>query len=171
MHRDPNDHALWGNGHGHDHHHHDHTHEHEHDHPHPHGHNGPPDAEHLHSHPIGHTAAEREEMEALASTFIDTFRQAADKTSWLRLAGVPFELKGTDGLMMKLVDVEIVSNWQVATASPGFGSRELVYLPLPGEMVKERTNVRLTYVSLTERRDLDLQSFLVTQAQAAKAVT
>jgi hypothetical protein len=159
MHRDPNDHALWGNGHA-----HRHDHDQHHGQGHTHGHNGPPEGEHLHSHPLGRSAAEREELEVLASTFIDTFRQAADKTSWLRLAGVPFELRGSDGLMLKLVDVEIVSNWQVATASPGFGSRELVYLPMPGEMVKERTNFRLTYVSLTERRDLDLRTFLIDAA-------
>lgn len=147
--------------HGHDHHthgHHGHDH---HGHDHRPGHNGAP-ADHLHSHP-GHLQAQggedaeaRERIEDLCAAFIDGFTEAADKVSFLRLAGVPFEMAGADGLAMKLVDVAIRTDYQVGTASPGFASLELVYLPFAGTMVRERTRLDLVYVSLTERRDVPL---------------
>jgi len=146
--------------HGHHHHHHDHPHTHTHDHPHPHGHNhGGPD--HLHSHVHGVSVTEKaEELQALAVSFIDGFRSAEDKTSYLRIAGIPFHRPGADGLIQHLVDANIVSNWQIGTASPAFASRELVYMPFPGPMVKARETMTFTYVSLTERADIDLMEIL-----------
>jgi len=129
------------------------------------GHNGGPDwPGHLHSHLHGdapHDAAEA--LQVLAQAFIDGFCRAVDKTSFLRLAGIPFELRQADGPSLKLVDVELKSGYQVGTASPGFASQELVYLPFPGEMVRERTNMCFVYVSLHERREVDLRQFLVDQ--------
>ncbi len=140
---------------------HDHHHHHHHDHGvgHNHDHGGP---EHLHSHPIGPGGggAAAEELQTLAASFIEGFRQAGDKTSYLRVAGVPFQRDGADGLTLNLVDAEIQSNWQLGSASPGFASRELVYLPYPGPMVSERERMTFTYVSLTERRDVDLLEVL-----------
>ena len=46
------------------------------------------------------------------------------------------------------------------TASPSFGSRELSYLPFPGEMVSERTNMALVYVSMEEKTLWDIRQFL-----------
>jgi len=141
--------------HDHDHHHHDHDHHHHHGA----GHNHPVD--HLHSHVHGTPDRERmDEIQALAASFIDAFRKADDKTSYLRLSGIPFTRKGADGLTLNLVDASIVSNWQIGTASPAFASRELVYMPFPGEMVSERENMTFTYVSLTERDDVDLVTLL-----------
>ncbi|MET1415638.1 hypothetical protein ABVF61_25430 [Roseibium sp. HPY-6] len=141
------------------HHHHDHHH-HDHDHLHPHDHNhSSPD--HLHSHVHGASPAEKaDELQALATSFIDGFRAADDKTSYLRLAGVPFHRPGSDSLIQHLVDAKIVSNWQIGTASPAFASRELVYMPFPGEMVSGRETMTFTYVSLTERTDIDLITVL-----------
>ena len=116
--------------------------------------------EHLHSHLHGAEEARREELQALCETFIEGFRQAEDKTSFLRISGIPFELPGRDGRGLKLVDVEIAAGYQVGTATPAFGSPELVYLPFPGPMVRERTTVRFVYVSLSERRDVDLLTLL-----------
>jgi hypothetical protein len=116
-------------------------------------------ADHLHS----HMSAEDEaaELQVLATQFIDGFVQAADKTSYLRLAGVPFERPGKGGeTALKLVDVELKTDWQVGTASPSFGSRELSYLPYPGQMVSERTNMSLVYVSIDEKSVLDIRDFL-----------
>ncbi len=121
------------------------------------GHNHSHD--HLHSHlPPEDEAAE---LQVLATQFIDGFIQAADKTAYLRLAGVPFEKPGVGGqTALKLVDVELKTEWQVGTASPAFGSRELSYLPFPGKMVSERTNMSLVYVSMDEKSVLDIRSFL-----------
>ncbi|MCC6983189.1 MAG: hypothetical protein IT535_07950 [Bauldia sp.] len=99
-------------------------------------------------------------MQSLAAAFIDAFQKAEDKTSYLRLAGIPASLPGPDGLEQYLVDVSITAEFQVATASPGFASRELVHLPFPGSMVRERTRLTFAYVSLTGRRDVDLLDIL-----------
>lgn len=131
-------------------------HDHAHDHIGP-GHNHT-HADHLHSHMPEQTAAE--DLQALAEQFIDGFREAADKTSYLRLTGIPFEIETEGGPPLKLVDVEMTTGWQVGTASPAFGSRDLSYLPLPGDLVAERTNLHFVYVSLKERRDIDLREIL-----------
>ena len=138
---------------------HDHPHDHGH---HPHDHNHPHDAEHLHSHM--HHEDEAADLQVLATQFIDGFLKAADKTSYLKLAGVPFERPGQGGAKaLKLVDVELTTDWQVGTASPSFGSRDLSYLPFPGEMVRERTNMSLVYVSMDEKSVLDLRDFLASR--------
>ncbi|MEM7710881.1 MAG: hypothetical protein AAF264_09080 [Pseudomonadota bacterium] len=121
------------------------------------GHNHAHD--HLHSHmPAQDKAAD---LQVLTTQFIDGFVQATDKTAYLRLAGVPFERPGIGGATaLKLVDVDLRTEWQVGTASPSFGTRELSYLPFPGEMVAERTNMSLVYVSLDEKSLLDVRDFL-----------
>ncbi len=133
-----------------------------HHHHHPHDHNHPHGADHLHSHmPPEDQAAD---LQVLATQFIDGFVQAADKAAYLRLAGVPLERPGKDGqTALKLVDVELTTEWQVGTASPSFGSRELSYLPFPGEMIRERTNMALVYVSTDEKDKLDIRHFLATR--------
>ena len=121
------------------------------------GHNHGDD--HFHSHlPPEDEAVE---VQILTAQFIDGFVTAADKTAYLRLAGVPFERPGKGGgKALKLVDVQLRTEWQVGTASPSFGSPELSYLPFPGEMVAERTNMSLVYVSMEEKSLLDIRDFL-----------
>jgi hypothetical protein len=138
---------------------HEHRHA-NHDHPHPgRGHNLP--FGDLNSHLAGHDERNRyRELQSLAAAFIDAFQKADDKQSYLRLAGIPASLPGPDGLEQFLVDVAILAEYQVATASPGFASRELVHLPFPGSMVKERTKMTFAYVSLTGRSDVDLLDIL-----------
>ena len=121
------------------------------------GHNH--DHDHLHSHLKPEDEAA--ELQVLAVQFIEGFVEAKDKMSYLRLAGVPLERpEPGGGPMMKLVDVQLTTEWQVGTASPSFGSRELSYLPYPGEMVTERTNLGFVYVSLNAKNVIDLRSFL-----------
>jgi len=153
-----------GNGSGPHHHPHDHGHDHTHGHGHTHGHSHGPGhnhshPDHLHSHMD--EADEAAELQVLTAQFIDGFVKADDKMAYLRLTGVPLELDGEgDKPSLKLVDVQLKTEWQVGTASPSFGSRELSYLPFPGEMVKERVNMFLVYVSLEERREMDLRGWL-----------
>jgi hypothetical protein len=61
---------------------------------------------------------------------------------------------------LKLVDVKLTTEWQVGTASPSFGTRELSYLPFPGEMIRDRTNMFLVYVSMDEKDMTDIRDFL-----------
>lgn len=137
---------------------HDHPHTHGHAHGHSHAHNHDP-AGHLHSHMAPEDEAA--DLQVLCAQFIEGFRDASDKAAYLRLAGIPLELSDAKGgAPLKLVDVRITSEWQVGTASPSFGSRELSYLPFPGEMVTERTNMAFLYVSLDRREEADLRGFL-----------
>jgi hypothetical protein len=149
--------------HPHDHHHHHHHHHH----PAGHGHNhAQPD--HLHSHM--HDPDLAAELQVLSAQFIDGFVQAQDKTSYLRLAGVPFERDGREGKgSLKLVDVQLNTEWQVGTASPGFGTRQLSYLPFPGALVKERVNMGFIYVSISEKTVMDLRDFLAKAHMPAPA--
>lgn len=118
-------------------------------------------ADHLHSHVHGQSdAAHAQELKVLSTSFVEGFRTAEDKTSYLRLSGIPFQRPGADGLTLNLVDATIISNWQVGTACPAFGSRELAYLPFPGPMVEARETMNFVYVSLTERADMDLLTLL-----------
>lgn len=154
----------------HDHVHHHHHRDHEHAHPHSyagHGHNHA-HGDHLHSHM--HDEDEAADLQVLAAQFIEGFLQASDKSSYLKLAGVPFERPAKDGAKsLKLIDVELKTDWQVGTASPSFGSRELSYLPFPGEMVRERTNMSLIYVSMDEKSTLDIRDFLHQRKQEIEA--
>ena len=141
----------------------DHTHHHGHDHAQDMGgvgHNHA-NSDHLHSHVHGQSdAAHADQLKVLSSSFVEGFRTAEDKTSYLRLSGIPFQRSGADGLTLNLVDATIISNWQIGTASPAFGSRELAYLPFPGPMVEARETMNFTYVSLTQRADIDLLTLL-----------
>lgn len=101
------------------------------------------------------------DLQLLTAQFIDGFREAKDKMSYLRIAGVPFERPDPDGgPSLKLVDVSLTTEWQVGAASPAFGSRELSYLPFTGEMVAERTNMGFVYVSLAQKSVVDLRDVL-----------
>ena len=132
--------------HDHPHHHHDHRHNHHH-----------PD--HLHSHLTPEDEAA--DLQVLTAQFIDGFVAARDKAAYLRLAGVPLERPGKAGpATLKLVDVELKTEWQVGTASPSFGTRELSYLPFPGEMIRARTNMALVYVSMDEKHVIDIRDFI-----------
>ena len=123
----------------------------------------------LHSHlPPEDTAAD---LQVLTAEFIEGFRTARDKAAYLRIAGVPMEVPGGGGPPLKLVDVRLTTEWQVGTASPAFGTRELSWLPFPGEMITERTNLAFLYVSLDERRELDLRSLLATRLARPPAAT
>ena len=118
---------------------------------------------HANDHLASHLKPEDEaaDLQVLTAQFIDGFVQAKDKSAYLKLAGVPLERPGKSGdSTLKLVDVELKTDWQVGTASPSFGSRELSYLPFPGDMIRERTNMALIYVSMDEKDALDIRDFL-----------
>jgi urease accessory protein len=97
-----------------------------------------------------------EERKALEAVFIEGFRNAADKIGFLRLAHVPLEL--ADG--GKLVEVQLQDRTEVGAVSPGFGSRELVYQPLPGRLARSTGELVLVYQTLEGRRALTLDQAL-----------
>ena len=129
------------------------------------GHNHPPDHQHLHSHlHDGPQATDpgkrRDDDDLLADALMEGFDGAEDKASFLRMARIPQHLHGADGSLLQLVDVELRYAYQVATASPAFNAEELVYLPFPASMIRERATMVFVYVSLRERRDVDLSEMV-----------
>jgi hypothetical protein len=139
---------------------------HDHPHPHQHGHNHP-HADHLHSHMEATDPAA--DLQVLADEFIEGFRAARDKAAYLDLAGIPREIPCRDGgAALKLVDIELTTRWQVGTASPAFGTRELSYLPFPGAMIGERADLGFVYVSLDRKEVVDLRAFLASRRRTAE---
>ena len=135
-----------------------------HDHGHLRGHNHA-HGDHLHSHP--HERDPSGDLQVLTDQFIDGFVQARDKSAYLELAGVPREIPdAAGGPKLKLVDVKLTTEWQVGTASPSFGSDDLSYLPFPGDLVSERANMALVYVSMRRRRDVDIRQHLQSKLPA-----
>lgn len=125
------------------------------------GHNHPPDHRHLHSHPhgdpqAGAPGAARDDSDLLADALMEGFDAAPDKPSFLRMARIPDHLHGSDGEVLRLVDVELRYAYQVGTASPAFNAPKLVYLPFPASLVRERADMVFVYVSLRSRRDVRL---------------
>jgi hypothetical protein len=125
------------------------------------GHNHPPDHRHLHSHPHGDPQAAapgtpRDDSDLLADALMEGFDAAEDKPSFLRMARIPDHLHGPGGEVLRLVDVELRYAYQVGTASPAFNAEELVYLPFPASLVRERADMVFVYVSLQSRRDVSL---------------
>ena len=87
-----------------------------------------------------------EEIKLLERAFIDGYRKAEDKLGFLKLSGLPMELDLEQLPACKLVEVKIAETFTVGTAGPGFGSKELVYHPLPGEMVTSETTLEFLFV-------------------------
>ena len=115
--------------------------------------------DHDHGHGHDHDAADAD-AEVVEAAFIEGFRRATDRRGFLVLAGVPFEIDGRGAPGWKLIEVRIDEGFTVGAASPGFGSGDLVYHPLPGGMVSGHAHARLVYVSAVGRHELTLAEAL-----------
>ena len=91
----------------------------------------------------------------LERAFIDGFRAAADKASFLRLARIPTEavIDGQPGY--KLLEVRFVDSVAVGTATPGFATGNLVYQAFPGALVRTETRLRFVYARIDRTREID----------------
>ena len=90
----------------------------------------------------------------LERAFVEGFRAASDKASFLRLAGIPLEtdIDGEPGY--KLMEVCLADTFTVGSAAPGFGGGGLVYHPFPGELVRQAAELTFVYCSEREARTL-----------------
>jgi hypothetical protein len=102
---------------------------------------------------------QHDDYHVIEDAFIEGFRAAPDKRAFLQLARIPFEIEDAAG-GFKLLDVKLNDSFSVGAASPGFGSSELVYHPLPGEMVTCKTALTFVYVSARETRAMTLADVL-----------
>lgn len=111
---------------------------------------------------------DREAIEAAERAFIEGFRAVTDKLGFLKLARIPLELQIGGGPGLKLMEVTIEEVTEVGRASPGFGSRELVYHPLPKGLATSRASLSFHYVSLRTRRVFTLAELMEQEAEASQ---
>src|SRR5271165_7034720 len=130
-----------------------HSRTHPHAHPHPHarpGHNAARDAAQWQTpHPPGHahepaTPHERD-FDLVEASFVEGFARCSDATSFLRLAGIPFEGVAADGRRLHLLRVEIEDMTDVGSAVPLLGGAGMRYDPLPEKLVSRRRHLRFAY--------------------------
>jgi hypothetical protein len=131
-------------GHDHDHHHGGSSHAHP-------GHNAAgrppaqwqtPHAPDDHHHP---ETAPEPDFDLVEQAFADTFPRAADPTSFLRLAGIPFTGRAADGRTLNLLRVECEEATDVGSVTPHLGGGSLAYAPLPARLVSRRRRLAFVY--------------------------
>ena len=114
----------------------------------------------LHSHIL--EREKKNDILTLSSEFIEGFTHSSDKMAFLKISGFPNELaSSTGGPPLKLINARIETCWQIGTASPSFGKKELSYLPYPKELVTFVTNMIFTFVSLNEKQEVDLLHWIL----------
>jgi|SRR5208282_459417 len=127
---------------------------HPHDHPHPHarpGHNGAREAAqwqtpHLPPGDAQEAIAPRErDLDLVEASFVEGFMRCSDATSFLRVAGIPFEAIAADGRRLHLLRVEIEDLTDVGSAVPLLGGEGMRYDPLPEKLVSRRRHLRFAY--------------------------
>ena len=102
------------------------------------------------------------DFDLVEATFAESFATASDPTSFLRLAGVPFEGRDGAGRRLCLLRVELDQVTDVGAVTPHLGGGGFRYDPLPARLVSRRRRLRLIYhdgarltpLSLAEARAL-----------------
>jgi NitT/TauT family transport system substrate-binding protein len=85
----------------------------------------------------------------------DGFLSAGDPTSFLRLAGIPFEATAPDGARLSLLRVETEVVADVGSVTPHLGGGSFRYDPLPASLVSRRRRLRFVYFDGAGPRALD----------------
>jgi len=97
----------------------------------------------------GQQAASQEQSESdldqVEVAFVEGFSVAADPTSFLRLANVPFETIAADGANLVLLRVESDLVTDVGSIMPHLGGATFRYDPLPAALVTRRRRLRFIY--------------------------
>jgi hypothetical protein len=85
------------------------------------------------------------DLDLVETAFVEAFAGAADPTSFLRLAQVPFEATAPDGARLALLRVEVDAVTDVGSVMPHLGGESFRYDPLPARMVTRRRRLRFVY--------------------------
>ena len=133
---------------------------HDHPHHHPHGHSEPQVRP---GHNVSHAAAQWQtphlppghvhdpttptgrDLDLVEASFVEGFTRCSDATSFLRLAGIPFECVAADGRRLHLLRVEIEDLTDVGSAVPLLGGEGMRYDPLPEKLVSRRRHLGFVY--------------------------
>jgi hypothetical protein len=109
----------------------------------------------------GHSVTGRD-FEGVETAFLDGFLAAPDPTSFLRLAGIPFEGATSDGGRLVLLRVESETAVEVGSVMPCLGGTSFQYSPFPGQRTTRSRRLRFVYfdgrrpvvMSFAEAREL-----------------
>ena len=85
------------------------------------------------------------DLDQVEAAFVEGFSAAADPTSFLRLANVPFETSAADGTKLVLLRVETDLVTDVGSIMPHLGGATFRYDPLPAALVTRRRRLRFVY--------------------------
>jgi hypothetical protein len=85
------------------------------------------------------------DLDQVEAAFVEGFAAAADPTSFLRLANVPFETTAADGSKLVLLRVETDLVTDVGSIMPHLGGATFRYDPLPAALVTRRRRLRFIY--------------------------
>jgi hypothetical protein len=85
------------------------------------------------------------DFDLVEASFVEGFARCSDATSFLRLAGIPFEGVVADGRRLHLLRVEIEDMTDVGSAVPLLGGAGMRYDPLPEKLVSRRRHLRFAY--------------------------
>ncbi|MBP0616202.1 hypothetical protein J6595_11465 [Jiella sp. KSK16Y-1] len=94
-----------------------------------------------HDHPHEHEP----DLDLVEKAFVEGFQSAPDPTSFLRLAGIPFEAKLADGTELKLLRVAQERRVDIGSLAPHLGGETFRYDPLPAQMVSKRDHLVFVY--------------------------
>jgi hypothetical protein len=108
---------------------------------------GAPAPEHDHGEP---------DLDLVETAFVDAFGTAADPTSFLRLARVPFDKVMADGTRLVLLRVAIDAVTDVGGIMPHLGGTSFRYDPLPAKITSRRRRLRFVYFDGNDLRPLNL---------------
>ena len=96
------------------------------------------------------------DLDLVETAFVDAFAMAADPTSFLRLARVPFDKTTRDGTRLVLLRVAIDAVTDVGGITPHLGGTSFRYDPLPARITSRRRRLRFVYFDGKELRPLSL---------------
>ncbi|MEN3793806.1 hypothetical protein [Fulvimarina sp. MAC3] len=113
-----------------------------------------------HDHPHQHET----DLDLVEKAFVEGFQAATDPTSFLRLAGIPFKARLTDGTELKLLRVSQERRVDMGSLTPHLGGQTFRYDPLPGAMVSKRDSLAFVYFDGASARELSFE-----EARALKA--
>jgi hypothetical protein len=92
------------------------------------------------------------DLDQVELAFVEGFASAADPTSFLRLANVPFEATTDSGETLALLRVETDTVVDVGSVMPHLGGASFRYDPLPTAMATKRQRLRFVYFDGNETR-------------------
>lgn len=101
---------------------------------------------------------EDRDLDLVEAAFCESFATASDPTSFLRLAGVPFEGVDADGRRLVLLRVERQDTTDIGSVTPLLGGGDFRYAPLPAMMASRRFRLSFVYFNGESTRALDLRA-------------